>query len=150
MPTEKTLPLPVFFDEDHDMDLIMRKSLQWSSDGQKVLVYASEKTPGHCPKKKDLVMNRGYYDRSCWLVFDSVQGKMLWYPGDDIVKATGIPSEYLGFDYDAVLSPDGEKIVTTYTDARIGGYFKFVISTINSKTSATIALEQGLFIHWAQ
>ncbi len=96
---------------------LIMKTLQWSRDGSKLLIYGNNET--HCPFST-------FAGRTppCWQVFDPDTGNLIWYASD----ASGIT---------AAISPDGLWVVMFHADyasvpiARWGAIY----STVNNSAA---------------
>lgn len=108
------------------------KSLQWSQDGTKVLMYVDDLGTGHC-KKDDFGLTW------CWIVADSTTGRVLWSPARDPVS-------------EAALSPDGNWVAVSYGfyDS-IGFYTKYtIVSTLDRRTVRTVLMNAVSILCWAR
>ena len=140
--------MPLTFDMDSWLSLTWRKNLQWSQDGEHVLVYGLESAPKLCPTQKNTGLQNKNSQRSCWFILDSYSGEILWWPKENIQSVVDIPWEYLRNEYDATLSPDGEWISSTFTDSRMGHAYYLLSISLLSDEVRVITLEQAQTIFW--
>ena len=81
--------------------------IQWSSDGNKILVYAYDSQGKACPKWENIYAGDGTEcSVPCWQVFDASDGNIVWSLSDSAKEIL----ENWAFS-EATISPDGKYVM---------------------------------------
>jgi len=122
-----------------------RRGLQWSANGERVLVYGSPDVRSYCPPFADLAFG-DLVERPCWIVFDALSGDLVWWPRDSVAEMLSTRWQQLVGDHDATISPDGEWLFLSLLDPP----FRYgVVASISGEESFQIHSGDIDLVSWA-
>jgi hypothetical protein len=99
-------------------DLWYMRTIKWSEDNKRILLYGDDKGKGIC--KKNLNGANLIEDFShCWMVINSETSQVIWSPTDYMANKFNLKWNILTSAFDAALSPDGNWIVMFLEDTQI-------------------------------
>jgi hypothetical protein len=120
--------------------------LQWSKNGDRLLIYAFNKE--YCPLWEDPGLGN-LIEKECWLILDAKTGDFLWWPdvsNAGIHEATGIPLMQLASNC-AGLSPESTWIAICFSSGAIND---FLLISINNKQVIDIHSLDTLNFKWME
>jgi hypothetical protein len=128
-------------------DIMIRKNLQWSQDGNKILVYAYGEPRDLCPQWNWDAGKKRYEESPCWLVFDANTGNVIWKPDSRNIPL-GLPWESWAIVHGATLSNDGKWLAMVLPDFRSGRHYILYISSVEDYRTTTVAAEEAIYLKW--
>jgi hypothetical protein len=134
--------IPVSYIENYRYPSPKAINFQWSQDSRRLLVFGKPDNPDQCPYTS-LDPNKPE-KRGCWFVIDTQTQEVVWSIEPSVITTVNLSVENASIDYNAALSPDGQFLILTITDFRLGYGNHLVITSLVTGESSEITLNPGL------
>lgn len=140
---QQTNDIPVRYVENFRYSSPKAMNFQWSRDSQRLLVFGKPDDLSLCPYPT-LDINSKAEKRGCWFVIDTQTRGVIWSITESVIATVNLSVENASIDYNAALSPDGQFVILTITDFRLGYRDYLVVTSLVTGESAEIKLDHGL------